>query len=156
VHSIRFWTLRRGNRNPLYWREIRWVRGWHVYIAAPTPIVFRVYYCKWPRALRSEQMAEVTLLPKNREEARKVFDAILDPSSPGRQPRTRRCRSDRQGRADRADCRHGSRYPRVYAGWQTAGSQCGGYYLGASDELIPIDYAREMEARAASRAPDSD
>ncbi|MGB9489744.1 MAG: alpha/beta hydrolase [Terriglobales bacterium] len=99
-------------------------------------------------ALRSEQ-AEVTLLPKNREEARKVFDAILDPSSP---------RPPAFVLDDVVRIAKGGPIARIAAmaadipGYTLDGKLAGfpvpvDIIWGASDELIPIDYAREMEAQ---------
>lgn len=92
---------------------------------------------------------EVTLTPKNREEARRAFDAILDPAT----PRPPSFVLDDLVRVTN----HG-----VMARLTSTAAEMGNYILdgklgdypvpvdlvwGASDRLVPLEYARRMEAQ---------
>jgi len=99
-------------------------------------------------ALRHE-LAEITLMPKNREEARRAFDAILDPATP-RPPSfvlDDLVRVTNRGPIARIAAT-ASEIPNY-----TLDGKLGDFPLpvdviwGASDRLVPLEYAGTMEAQ---------
>ena len=99
-------------------------------------------------ALKHEQ-AFVSLMPKNREEARRAFDAVLDPASP---------RPPAFVLDDLVRVTHCGTMARLMASIAEASDyvldgKLGNFPVpvdivwGASDRLVPLDYARKLEAQ---------
>jgi len=118
-----------------------------------------LYACKHPErvsrlllidggALKNDQ-AFVTLLPKNREEARLAFDAILDPAS----PRPPAFVLDDLVRVTNSGTMARLMASIVEAANYVLDGKLGDFPVpvdivwGASDRLVPLDYARKLEAQ---------
>jgi pimeloyl-ACP methyl ester carboxylesterase len=95
---------------------------------------------------------DVTLTPKNREEARRAFDAILDPSSP--RPASfvldDLVRVTNNGPMARLSATSAEIPKYVLDGKLSDFPVPVDIFWGESDGLVPLDYARKMEAQLPS------